>query len=117
MESFPPSDRVRAVIYEGEVNKRGNYVRNWRVRYFVLWRDGPALQYWKRSAEGAWKLKGTIDVASIASCTWAGASVRSRTCCRVAHARVYMCVLLPAGVDTGAASSTGAGAGFTEPFR
>ncbi len=61
------SDRVKAVIYEGEVSKRGNFVRNWRTRYFVLWRDGPTLQYWKRS-EGRWKLKGAIPLASIVSC-------------------------------------------------
>jgi hypothetical protein len=60
--------RVARVLYEGEVSKRGNYVHNWRQRYFVLWRDGPTLHYWAKKG-GVWKFKGAVPVSSIVSCT------------------------------------------------
>jgi hypothetical protein len=64
------SARTASVIYEGRVSKRGNIMRNWRTRYFVLWRDGPTLQYWKKSsANNRWRLKGVIPLRDVLSCT------------------------------------------------
>ena len=64
--------RVHDVIYEGEVSKRGNFLRSWRSRYFVLWREGPLLQYFKRNNSGQWRLKGALNPSQISSCACQG---------------------------------------------
>lgn len=40
------ADRTREqVAYEGWLMKRGEHIRNWRPRYFVLFKDGALLGY------------------------------------------------------------------------
>lgn len=56
------------VLYEGEVEKRGQVIRNWRPRYMVLWRNGPRLQYFMRDAAGAWAARDDISLANILFC-------------------------------------------------
>lgn len=33
------------VVYEGWLYKRGEHIKNWRARYFVLFKDGALLGY------------------------------------------------------------------------
>ena len=41
-----------ATVKEGLINKRGEFVQNWRPRYFVLKTDGTFRGYKDRPAEG-----------------------------------------------------------------
>ncbi len=57
-----------SVVFEGAAWKRASIVQlQWRSRYFVLWRQGPRLQYFRR-ADGEWKPKGAIAVGDIQAC-------------------------------------------------
>jgi hypothetical protein len=63
-------DASHDVLYEGDLEKRGQVIRNWRPRYVVLWRNGLRLQYFARDSSGQWAAKGVIPVSSIQSCEW-----------------------------------------------
>ena len=64
-----PPDAANDVLYEGDLEKRGQVIRNWRARYVILWRSGPKLQYFiKDSGAAFWTPKAFISLSGVAFC-------------------------------------------------